>query len=367
MENSNKYIRRLFVLMMFSAFLLAGCGKNSAAGSNGADAAADKSIKADASKWKDVFTLGEYKGIELPKLSSEVTGDEAERAVKESLREYAASEELTEGAVEDGDVVTMNYEAEIEGLSPEEKSDYTEDFLTTGSDIFRPNLIGKKIGKKVSFDYTYPEEGVNEKYAGRKGTFTVKVTAVTRYTYPALTDEFAAANFGTATAAEYMEQLKASLQAQKEEENNSRLYELAYQKILANSTFDRLPADEEERIIQDTLAKYQAEAEAAGQTLEEYVSENFQMEYTDFLDNLKEQTDSTLMDAMVWDSVAEAAGIAFSEEEYAEYADMIAKQSGFDSIEAFEQQNGSGALERAIFQNAAGDYVVKNAVFVEEE
>lgn len=367
MRKLKKYTRSMIVFLLFSVFLLTGCGNSASTDNAGGEAAEEKSIKADASKWKETFTLGEYKGIELPKLSSEVTEDEVERAVKESLRDYATSEELSEGTVEDGDVVTMNYKAEIEGLSPEEKSDYTEDFLTTGSEIFRPNLIGKKIGEKVSYEYTYAEEGVDEKYAGRKGTFTVKVTSVTRYTYPALTDEFAAANLETATAAEYMEQLKASMQAQKEAENNSKLYELAYQKILGNSSFDRLPADEEERIIQDSIAKYQQEAEAAGQTLEEYVSENFLMDYEDFLDNLKEQTDSALMDAMVWDSVAEAAGISFSEEEYAEYAEMIAQQSGFDSVEEFEQQNGSGALERAVFQNAAVDYVVKNAVFVEEE
>lgn len=367
MRNLSKYTKGLIVFLLFSALLLTGCGKSASTNSAGGDSAEGKSIKADASKWKETFTLGEYKGIELPKLSSEVSEEELDRAVKENLRNYATSEELTKGTVEDGDVVTMNYKAEIEGLSPEEKSDYTEDFLTTESGIFRPNLIGKAIGKKVSYDYTYQEEGVNEKYAGKKGTFTVKVTSVTRYTYPELTDEFAAANLGTATAAEYTEQLKASLQAQKEAENNSKLYDLAYQKILENSSFDRLPANEEEKIIQDSIAKYQKEAEAAGQSLEEYVSENFLMEYADFLENLKEQTDSALMDAMVWDSVAEAAGIAFSEEEYAEYANMIAQQSGFDSVEAFEQQNGSGALESAVFQNAAVDYVVKNAVFVEEE
>lgn len=366
MENFKRYIERFLLLAVFMAAMLAGCGKEAATGGNTADKTTDKTIKADASKWKDVFTLGEYKGIELPKLTSEVSDEELDRAVKTGLRDFAASAEVTEGTVEAADVVTMKYKAEIEGLSTETKDAYTEDFLSTESDIFRPNLVGREIGEKVTFDYTYPEEGVNEKYAGKKGTFTVKVISVTRYEYPELTDEFVAANFEMATAAQYMEQVKADLQAQKEEANNSRLYETAYNKILANSVFDRLPADEEERIIQDTLAKYQGEAEKAGQTLEEYVFENFQMEYPDFLDNLKEQTDNSLMDAMVWDSVAESAGIAFSEEEYAEYADSIAKQSGFDSVEAFEQQNGSGALEQAVFQNAAVDYVVKNAVLVEE-
>ena len=58
----------------------------------------------DVSKY---VTIGEYKGLTLDNTVEAVTDDMVDGRIKEELQNKA--EEVTEGSVQNGDVVTINY------------------------------------------------------------------------------------------------------------------------------------------------------------------------------------------------------------------------------------------------------------------
>lgn len=372
-----KYRKLGAVCLTVVILSVSGCGNStgnttSDSNSNTEQTAADsqtvsaEAITADASKWAECFVLGQYEGIKLPKLDDSVSDEEVELYVKETLRNGTESSHLTEGVVSDVDVAIVNYLAKVDGKTVQNEKDYSVDMLTSTNKVFTEALLGVEIGTKVKFTHSYEEDESLGELSGKTVDYVVKVKSVNHFELPEITDEYAQANLEADSKDAYYAQVRSSLESDRLETNHAKVYNAAYQTILSNSQFDRIPANEEEKIIQDTIAKYQAQADAAGQDIETFVSTNFAMEYPDFLESVKSQVEETLMDSIIWDSVASAAGISLTPEEYEQKALSMAQQNGFDTIEEFEEQNGAASLKNEVMHNEAVNYVVDHAEFVEE-
>ena len=110
---------------------------------------------------KPEVTLGEYKGVEVPKAEIEVTEEEIEAAIKREQEKNSRTITVEDRAAEEGDIVTIDFEGFVDGEAFEGGKGEAYP-LTLGSHTFIPGfeeqLVGAKTGDHVEVNVTFPEE-----------------------------------------------------------------------------------------------------------------------------------------------------------------------------------------------------------------
>ena len=64
---------------------------------------------------KPDVTLGEYKGVAVPKSDVEVTDEEVEAALKKEQEKNSRTVAVEDRAAENGDIVTIDFEGTVDG------------------------------------------------------------------------------------------------------------------------------------------------------------------------------------------------------------------------------------------------------------
>lgn len=163
--------------------------------------------------------IPDYSGIEVEVDAVEVTEEDVDKAVEE-LRERFASTAPVERAAEDGDVVTIDLEAKVEG---EVLEDGVADGVsyTIGSGELLDGIDDAVKGVEAGGEATFTSELKGGSAAG-EAEVTVKVTQVAKRELPELDDEFAqlASEFDT------IEELRADSRKRLE---NTKQYDQATQ------------------------------------------------------------------------------------------------------------------------------------------
>lgn len=141
---------------------------------------------------KPEVELGEYKGIEVEEMNTEVTEEELNEALN-NLREEHAELVVKEGTIEDGDTVIFDFEGFKDGEAFEGgKADNYE--LVIGSNSFIPGfeeaMIGLSAGEEKDIDLTFPEDYHVEDLKGADVVFKVKVHEVKEKQVPELNEDF---------------------------------------------------------------------------------------------------------------------------------------------------------------------------------
>ena len=110
---------------------------------------------------KPEVTLGEYKGLEVDKVSTRVTQKEVDAKIQEEAEKNARTITVEDRAVQDGDEVVLDFEGFVDGVAFEggKGENYP---LTIGSGSFIPGfeeqLVGAEAEKEVEVKVTFPED-----------------------------------------------------------------------------------------------------------------------------------------------------------------------------------------------------------------
>lgn len=152
---------------------------------------------------RPAIEIPDYSGIEVEVDAVEVSDEDVEKAV-EQLRERFASTSPVERAAEDGDVVTLDLQAKVDG---EILEDGVADGVsyTIGSGELLEGIDDAVKGVEAGGEATFTSELKGGSAAGKEAEVTVKVTQVAARELPELDDDFAqlASEFDT------LEELKA--------------------------------------------------------------------------------------------------------------------------------------------------------------
>ena len=144
---------------------------------------------------KPEVTLGDYKGIEVPKTRVTVKKDEIEEELKKVQEQNAREITIEDRAVKDGDILTIDYSGSVDGVKFEGGT-AEDQTLVIGSGAFIPGfeeqLVGKNLNETADINVTFPEEYHAPDLAGKDAVFTVTVKAIKEKELPELDDEFAA-------------------------------------------------------------------------------------------------------------------------------------------------------------------------------
>ncbi|MEU9291419.1 trigger factor [Streptomyces sp. NPDC048275] len=169
---------------------------------------------------RPTIEIPDYSGIEVEVDAVEVSDEDVDKAVEE-LRERFASTSPVERAAQDGDVVTLDLEAKVDGEVLEDgvASDVS---YTIGSGELLDGIDEAVKGLEAGGEATFTSELKGGSAAGKEAEVAVKVSQVAARELPELDDDFAqlASEFDT------LEELKADSRGRLE---NMKQYDQATQ------------------------------------------------------------------------------------------------------------------------------------------
>ena len=215
-------------------------------------------------------TLGQYKGLEVPKAEATVSDAQVEAELNR-MAQNVASTEVLEKAAEMGDTANIDFEGFDHGVPF--KGGKGENFdLKLGSGSFVPGfeeqVVGMSAGEEKDIDITFPED-YHKDLAGKSVVFHVKLNKVTVTNVPALDDEFAK----DVSEFETLDELKADIRAkalEQAEKNIQTAFEnAAVEKAAENTTVD-MPKALVESELDVQMERFGYQLQMSGYSMEQY-------------------------------------------------------------------------------------------------
>ena len=270
------------------------------------------------------FEVKDYKGVEIEKVSDEVTAEMVDTEM-ENLRKRNARMVVVERAAKEGDTVILDYEGwvgdeQFQGGTAERQS------LKLGSNTFIPGfeeqLVGVEPGAEKDVVVTFPEVYHAEDLAGKEATFKCKVHEIKEEELPELNDDFAKdiSEFDTLAElrADKEEQLKKTAAAKAETSMRNAVLEAVY-----NANDIDIPEVMIEDEIDNMMNEFDQQLQMQGMSLEQYF-EYLNANKDDFRSELREDAVKRVKTKMIVGAVADAEQIMPSDEDLEEELDLMA-------------------------------------------
>ena len=230
------------------------------------------------------FELGEYKGIEVEDVDTNVDEGAIDFELARIQREMAALKNVEDRSVAMDDVVLVDYQGFHKGnpMKQVKNDDFTIDVGKEQMDPeFEAKLIGMKKGEEANHEVEFPEKHPNPILAGKKIEFRITIKDVKERVLAELDDEFAKdVNEKFETLGDLKEMIRDRLEGDKKSAAAGELNDRLMKKLLDTHQFEvpeRLVKFEVEQMIKQTeeqLEKSGMNLEAAGLNREELAKSN---------------------------------------------------------------------------------------------
>ena len=274
-------------------------------------------------------TLGDYKGLEVPKSEVNVTDEEVEAEI-DRMAERNSRIETVERPAQEGDTVVLDFEGFDNGV-PFEGGKGEKHSLKLGSHSFVPGfeeaLVGLSAGDEKDVDITFPENYTPE-LAGKPVVFKCKIHEVKETIMPEKDDEFAkdVSEFDTIDA------LRADIRAKRENERREaveRAFEnAAVEKAAANMTCE-IPASMIEEQVDKNLEQFAYQLQMNGMKLEDY-AKMMGGDMASLRASMRPMAETSVRSSVLLTAVAEAENLTVSDEEADAEIKRLAEQYGME-------------------------------------
>jgi trigger factor len=315
-------------------------------------------------------TLGQYKGIEVPKQNRDVTEEEVEEALKKEQEKNSRTVSAEDQPAKNGDIVTLDFEGFVDGVAFEggKASDHA---LTLGSGAFIPGfedqLVGAKAGDHVEVNVTFPEEYHSENLKGKAAVFQCDIKKVETKEVPELNDEFAQDVSEFETIAEYREDVKKKLVENKENAAKNAIEDAAVDKIIEGAEMEIPDAmvDTQARQMVDNFAR---RIQSQGLTLEQYYQFTG-LDEAKVVEQMKPQALKQIQTRLVLEKIVEVEAIEPSEEDVTAEIESMAKAYNMeaDKVREILGDQQLEQLKKDLAVQKAVTFVAEQAVEVEAE
>ena len=345
---------------LVTAVLLAGCGSQ-------------VNVPLNQMKVEKYVTLGDYANLQVKADAASVDPEELEALLNDVYLSGVTAETggITDRAVAVGDIVVMDYEGKRDGVAFAGGTAQGAR-LTIGSgqfiDGFEDGLVGVMPGETVDLDLRFPEGYKNADLAGQAVVFTVTV----HYIVP-----------GKIPVEEMQDLVAASLGVENVstvEGLNQYLYDYLYSDAQANynnsvqngimgalmecCTFGELPEELVEDYREMISESLERNAAMYGSTADSYAMYAFGMTKEEVINTYAEET---LKQDLAMQAVANAEGLAVSDEELQSILEEQAAATGYGTVEEY-MGNISRENYRNFFMNEkVMEYLVQKVTVTENE
>ncbi len=334
------------------ALSMAGCSGNSAASSQAASSESTRLISIgnaadydyqnftysdgldENGYWSgikalDYVTLPEdYASISIARADVEPTAEEVQSQIDSVLSQNATTQEVDRAAAS-GDTVNIDYAGTVDGVAFTGGT-YSGYSLTLGSgtfiDGFEDQIVGHKPGETFDVTVTFPE-GYNDStdadgntivLSNKEAVFSVTLNSITEEVLPELTDAWVDATYGSTDDVHTVEDLRTLYQKILYEDN---LHTALMNYLMDHSTFKSIPQEVSDYQVTQCLNYYYTMASYYGYDLDSFVQSLMGYENADaMLSALADSIESYAKEALLYQAVAEASGIAPTQEQIDAYA-----------------------------------------------
>ena len=325
-----------------------------------------------AKSYSKYVELGEYKGLEYTMDIAEVTDDEIQSRLDSFVNGLKETEDVTDRAVQDGDIVNIDYTGTMDGEEFEGGSAEGYD-LTIGSgsfiEGFEEGLIGHEIGEEVSLDLKFPDPYQNNPdYAGKDVNFLAKINSISVENVPELTDALVKENTDYDTIDAYKASIREELENQNKEtaENNAR--KEVFDKAVANSEISGYDEAEVKKLIDEEFDNFKQTAESYasyGYSYEDVLSMNGFTSEDALKEGITDYVKEYLNQKMVLFCIADKEGIKVTSEETDKKVQEIMDTYSVETKEEVYEYYGDEYFEVSILTEKVMDFLMENAVKVD--
>jgi trigger factor len=319
---------------------------------------------------KPEVTLGQYKEIEVEKQEIEVTEEEVMEKVNNELDQNSRTLTIDDRAVQDGDIVVIDYEGFVDGTGFEggKAENYS---LTIGSHSFIGNfeeqLIGKVIGEETEVNVVFPEEYHVKELAGSPVLFKVTIKEIKMKELPELNDDFAQDVSEFDTLEDYKESIKKGIMESKEKEAKTARQNEIIDKIIENAVME-IPDPMIDGQVNQMADEFSKRLQSQGLSVEQYFKFTG-MNTKDYLKHLRPQALKQIQSKLVLEAVAQAENITPSEEEFEKELDDIAAMYNMDKEKLRDMfgEKEEKQIQKDIAVEKAVEFVTEQAKEVESK
>lgn len=314
---------------------------------------------------KPEVTLGDYKGLEIEAVSSEVTEEEVAAELERLQQRHAELTVIEEGAAEKGDISVIDFDGYVDGEQFE--GGFSERYsLELGSNSFIPGfedqVIGMQLGDFKDVEVTFPEEYHAEHLAGKQAVFKVKLHELKRKALPALDDEFAKDVSEFDTLEEYKQDLKAKLLENKEREAEQAREVAVVDKATAAAEVE-IP---EAMVVTETdymVKDFENRLRAQGMNMDLYYQFSGQNEEA-LRGQMRSDAEKRVRNNLVLEAIAKAEGFEAGEEDLAAELENLSKQynrPAEELREIFEKNGNISNLQEDILLRKTIKFLLDNS------
>ncbi len=310
---------------------------------------------------KPEFELGQYKGVEVSKVTHRTTEKEINGEIEKIRERNARLVTVEDRSAELGDTANIDFEGFADGVAFEGGKGENFD-LKLGSGQFIPGfeeqLVGKNTGDEVDVNVTFPKEYHAENLKGKDALFKVKINSIKTQELPELDDEFAkdVSEFDT------FEEFKADMTKKLKEKNKAKSKQELENKIvetICNNTEIDIPEAMFETAVNNQIREFAMQLQYQGMNIEQYA------QYTGItLDAMKAQirpdAEKRVKTSLVLEKIAKVENIEVSDKEIEKELEKMAEQSKM-SVEDIKKYVNVDDIKDSKIVEKTIDFVVKNA------
>ncbi|MFD1957639.1 trigger factor [Paenibacillus thailandensis] len=295
---------------------------------------------------KPEVKLGDYKGIEVPALSDEVSEEEINAELERLQQRHAELTTIDEGEAQNTDIAVIDFEGFVDGVPFEGgKSERYSLELGSGSFIpgFEDQVVGMNIGDFKDVEVTFPESYHVAELAGKPAVFKVKLHEIKRKNLPALDDEFAKDVSEFDTLDEYKKDLADKLKERKAKDNEAAR-EMAVIEKAAEAAEVEIPNAMIEREIDFMVRDFENRLRMQGMNMELYYQFSGQNESV-LRDQMRSDAEKRVLNNLVLEAIASAENIEVTEEDVTAELEKLAPSYNRSVEEIRELFTRNGSIE----------------------
>lgn len=314
---------------------------------------------------KPEVQLGQYKGLEVEKMPTEVKEEEIDAEIEKMRQRYAKLEVVEDEAASQGDVLTIDFVGKIDD-QPFEGGAGDNYPLELGSHSFIPGfeeqLIGVKSGETTDVVVTFPSDYHAENLAGKEAVFTVVVKEIKRKELVPLDDEFAKDVSEFATLQELRQDTANKLKEKAEKQAELKLRESVISKVVENSEME-VPDSMIENRTDQMINDFAFRMSQQGLPFEKYL-ELTKNTLEDVKKTYRPQAESMVKADLVLEEIAKAENIQATADEVEEEIKKTAEryqQEPQKLREVLEKEGQIASIEFGIMLDKTVDFIIEQA------
>ncbi|MEI3078313.1 MAG: trigger factor [Oscillospiraceae bacterium] len=308
-------------------------------------------------------TLGQYKGLEVPKREVKVEESEVDAEVGR-MAERNARIETVDRAAANGDTVVIDFEGFVDDqpFQGGKAEDYS---LTLGSGSFIPGfedaLVGAVAGEERDVNVTFPEDYSAKELAGKPAVFKCKVHEVKESIKPELDDEFAkdVSEFDTLDALK--DDIRTRFTKSREEQNERAFESAAVQMAAANMTCN-IPACMIDEQVDHQIEQFAYQLQSQGMKMEDYVK-MVGGDLSSLRASMRPMAEQTVRSDILLSEIAHAENLEVTDEEVEEELKKLAEQYQME-LDKVKAAVDTAAVKSDLMGRKAAKLITDSAVAV---